>query len=48
MEDEMFKCPKCGDEVTQNEEYVSPNYEAACLTCDEDFYNFELITIKNY
>lgn len=39
---EKFYCPKCGKLVIWGEK-VSKGYFAACLSCDEDFYKFELI-----
>lgn len=46
MEKHYF-CPKCGLEVSQNPEDVSEDYSWACLSCDEDFYLFELREVKH-
>ena len=35
----MFNCPHCNSTVCKTEH---PDYFAQCLSCDEDFYYFEL------
>lgn len=40
---EKLKCPKCLGSITRDKKHVSKGYYGACLSCDEDFYESELI-----
>jgi transcription elongation factor Elf1 len=40
-----YNCPKCNNRLSQKSEDVSKGYFAACLECDEDFYNIEINNI---
>lgn len=38
-----YVCKNCGQEISQDPDEVSEGYFGACLNCDEDFYQFEVI-----
>ena len=38
-----YLCRNCCTEIVRNTEDVSEGYFGACLECDEDFYEFEVI-----
>jgi transcription elongation factor Elf1 len=39
-----YFCPKCGKTLSQNKKDISnKDYFAACLNCDEDFFEFEVL-----
>lgn len=41
-----FYCPKCGGEISTKMEDITTDYFGACMSCDEDFYKFELLTAE--
>lgn len=38
-----YKCFRCDSEITQDKDEVSEGYFGACLKCDEDMYEFEVV-----
>ncbi len=42
-----YLCPRGCGKVSQKKKDVSGGYFGACLTCDEDFYKFELIEMPD-
>ena len=37
------QCFKCGSQLTTDPKQVSQGYAAACLNCDEDMYDIEIV-----
>ena len=42
-----YLCPRGCGEISRDKKAVSKGYFGACLTCDEDFYKFELNILSN-
>jgi hypothetical protein len=42
----VYRCKHCRNVITRQKTKVSPDYFGACLVCDEDFYKFECLKIK--
>lgn len=38
----VAKCPKCQNDLIEDEDQVSGGYTFACPACDEDFYQIEV------
>ena len=46
MEKMKKQCFKCESKLTTDPDKVSEGYAAACLNCDEDMYDFEIIKVE--